>query len=958
MDPAILQLNYNDLLKHAKDLGLSFADRKPKKDKIIDKITAYHQHPSEKIKKPRKARKIDQYTEVPDNDDETIKKKTKKVIKKMDANKSNKVAQADQLCDDLKPKNIKKETTKTSKKGSVEIQVEKESTENEKQPIKVVKKVKKIKTVLKNNETEEMKRIRRSILEKKIVKMNKSTAESTPVDELEKKVSAVKKMTRKASKAKLQNQDIPEEIINEKVKEKKVKKIAFSEDSAANVSGDVSRQMRRRILNKKKKSSSPILKPTTARCLKHSKLVDGNFQRTELVETNKIIESEEINDEQFQLKLDNEDSNEPTENELKKETQPRRSSSVGIQDLTPVIRIASARKSLTTTPPKRKSIAFISDKNTSATAADIDTRPFTTTPSTNRRSVHFSTGLTNTPSRIAQFTATPVNNRQSVAFTIDAGYSASYGTNYQSKSSTMTPLNNRKSIAFTIENTPNKLSQASQIKQGKTALGSRKSIETVSKAELRQSMATNISVLTDDDSIDRTYEKPESTSNVPGIEITSPVVPCASFYKLNNMTVVLDDQKTGHQLESDIISEQVIQFESVVQPKPVARARIVRPKQVETTIEPMLKHHKNDPTEIVMKKVVEIVKREAGPRIVKPTQPSPKVLEINKKRVLNNGVKPKPVVKKPESIIKPTTPKSMVKKVPDFRAIHNKKFSKGEDVTEAAQRLQQRHTQLTGAKSVVSTASSSDANSVGMVSNLMSHASNILKKITPFSQNIDENITPKIEKIKPPIFAKDTQIVKAKLITEKENKLRNRTPLGTRTYNTLRTPGKPNTPTAKTPLVTDKNTKTPVSIKKPRPFSVLNSSKKPQLTKPFHFQNQNLESNINFGGACQFGSNTGKTPLKDSAFNRRKSYNPRESIGRPLSYNPHIGKLKPLEPKSQTDGANLNESVSVKTASIAGANEKRKSIFGIQRNLEKEKLNVKRKVLRNNEMDKPRVLYN
>ena len=80
--------------------------------------------------------------------------------------------------------------------------------------------------------------------------------------------------------------------------------------------------------------------------------------------------------------------------------------------------------------------------------------------------------------------------------------------------------------------------------------------------------------------------------------------------------------------------------------------------------------------------------------------------------------------------------------------------------------------------------------------------------------------------------------------------------------------------------------------------------------------------------------------MKDSAFQRRKSYNPRESIGRPLAYNPHHGKLKQVENKKKlaADATNLNESVSVKTASINGATEKRKSIFGLQRNMEKEKL--------------------
>lgn len=213
----------------------------------------------------------------------------------------------------------------------------------------------------------------------------------------------------------------------------------------------------------------------------------------------------------------------------------------------------------------------------------------------------------------------------------------------------------------------------------------------------------------------------------------------------------------------------------------------------------------------------------------------------------------------------PTTPKTITKKVPDFRSIHNKNFSRCENVAENAQRIHQRHSQL---------------------QNLQKHDQNLLPAHTSNVLGSRDTNIPRLQK------------------TETE----------------IRTP------------------------------------KKPTLSKPFHFQNQNLESNINFGTACQFGSSSGTTPLKNSAFNRRKSYNPSESLNKPLNYNPHVGKLKSLDcskKKSLLAGKqNLNESVSIKSATIS--TEKRKSIFGMQKNLEKEKLLVKRKALRNNEMDKPR----
>jgi hypothetical protein len=178
---------------------------------------------------------------------------------------------------------------------------------------------------------------------------------------------------------------------------------------------------------------------------------------------------------------------------------------------------------------------------------------------------------------------------------------------------------------------------------------------------------------------------------------------------------------------------------------------------------------------------------------------------------------------------------------------------------------------------------------------------------------------------------------------------RPRTPLSTRQMNTLR-----NTPVqGRTP---SNHPKTPQSTNKPKPISLLRSASKPVYSKPFQFQNKNLEANINLGNACQFGHSqpTGTTPLKQSAFNRRKSYNPAESIGRGLSYNPHVGKLKPVD-GAGVNKPNLNESTSIKVP-CSGAIEKRKSMLGQQRIIEKDKQNIKRKVMRNKEMDKPRVL--
>lgn len=75
-----------------------------------------------------------------------------------------------------------------------------------------------------------------------------------------------------------------------------------------------------------------------------------------------------------------------------------------------------------------------------------------------------------------------------------------------------------------------------------------------------------------------------------------------------------------------------------------------------------------------------------------------------------------------------------------------------------------------------------------------------------------------------------------------------------------------------------------------------------------------------------------------------------------MSYQPHTGRLKPVEKAAVQMPEFLNDSVSVKTASVNSIAEKRKSIFGLQREGLKEQLHAKRKVMRNTEMDRPRVL--
>ena len=120
--------------------------------------------------------------------------------------------------------------------------------------------------------------------------------------------------------------------------------------------------------------------------------------------------------------------------------------------------------------------------------------------------------------------------------------------------------------------------------------------------------AGNCSILTDDESNDanclnKTYEKPSSTEKLQVIHINSPVrvLSCASFYKPNQTLEHEENQmpKPGDQAE-EVRSQ-------ATEPKPrLGGARIVRPKQIVAEVKSIASTARNEPAEVVTKKVVEI----------------------------------------------------------------------------------------------------------------------------------------------------------------------------------------------------------------------------------------------------------------------------------------------------------------------------------------------------------------
>ncbi len=283
----------------------------------------------------------------------------------------------------------------------------------------------------------------------------------------------------------------------------------------------------------------------------------------------------------------------------------------------------------------------------------------------------------------------------------------------------------RRSIAFTIDSSPKSNKNA---RPSISTQPSRKSIV----IEVPVVPEINNEVMTDDEaSTDKTYRIAE--------QVASPAVSCKAFYKHNATLDITNDM--------DNEPEKSNETTAAIPVPAVGRARIVRPTEVKKVIETVV--DKNKANDIVVRKVVEVVRREAGPRITKPSMPeatnesSTKKQQISAKKAGTVSSKPKPV--------------NTAKKVPDFKAIHEKNFNKSEDISEAGKRVINRHNQLFGSQTKVATTAMnttttktqivSVVNTVqepSIVSSLMSHATNLLKRIAPFNSNEDteNSITP------------------------------------------------------------------------------------------------------------------------------------------------------------------------------------------------------------------------
>lgn len=390
----------------------------------------------------------------------------------------------------------------------------------------------------------------------------------------------------------------------------------------------------------------------------------------------------------------------------------------------------------------------------------------------------------------------------------------------------------------------------------------------------------------------------------------APVLACSSFYSksaalVNERAIDVEDEKpeaVGQQVIEDNKNDE----EEEEAPKPKAGgARIVRPKQTVTVIQ-TVKTARNETVVEEVKKVVEVVNREAGPRIVKPTTAAEEIsVDPKRKNQVNESnaskvkkLKEAEAKKKAEAdTAKVVLPRLKATPAPDFKAIHEKEIQKMESIDSYANRKHERFTKLSdkspnpvSLKSDSASATQSNVQVKPKTPTISTKPTSIFAKKTPlrtdmtpkFAKNLASQASSFLSHI-PKLLKRDD---KEKEVKQDEAVEESKCV-------------EPKTPESAEQDKRSKLLKTPTSVTRPTESSLLKSNIK---------RNQSLKVSLNDPTSLA----ALPPQLQSSSFVRRKSYDLSKSLTKPLGYNPHHGRLKKVDfsTKSvflQSLQTNLNE---------------------------------------------------
>lgn len=355
-------------------------------------------------------------------------------------------------------------------------------------------------------------------------------------------------------------------------------------------------------------------------------------------------------------------------------------------------------------------------------------------------------------------------------------------------------------------------------------------------------------------------------------------LPCTSFYKSNTepITALVINTEVAASTSSSL---PVVQ--STNETKKIG-AKIVRPTQKVDFVETLFKTTRNGPEEVVVKKVVEVVNREAGPRIVKP--PSV-VVDFN-----SSG-------KKAAAPVKQLGAKTQSKsKMPDFKAIHEKNTNKMESIVDFENRKKiNKSPSVFGFKyaSVASlpAATADVAPSTSGTQKILSNKTPLKKCYTSVknlltSGSASSNGSGKSDFDSPLRDGVNTpKMVKNSMMSNAFNK-------ATSVITSL----------IPKMMINNKEPATPKNGEKGPKDTNLEAATKTPSNKPSALTNllksaqKSVSKNLQSIGEPPSSNNL----LATSSFNRRKSYDlSRKSIDvsqtKPLNYKPHVGKVQPLD---------------------------------------------------------------